>query len=135
MTIQEQNVPSCHPPPFCLKAIPKDAEIVRHEVLRHCQLLWIPAHCLLTKGKSYSVFCREITAPQYQPWGKMQMNTARDVQPLATLSGGLPPCTENAQETGGIYHYSSNSQGNLLGNSSTQKTSVCFLLWACPAGG
>lgn len=59
-TIQVQNVPSCHPPPYyCVKAISEDAEIVRHTVLRHCQLLWIPAQCLLTKGKSYPMFWRK----------------------------------------------------------------------------
>lgn len=58
MTIQVQNVPSCHPPPHCVKAISEDAEIVRHTVLRHCHLLWLPAQFLLTKGKSYSMFWR-----------------------------------------------------------------------------
>lgn len=36
MTIQVQNVPSCHPPPYHVKAISEDAEIVRRVVLRHC---------------------------------------------------------------------------------------------------
>lgn len=58
MTIQVQNVPSCHTPPHCVKAISEDAEIVWCTVLRHWHLLWIPAQFLLTKGKSYSMFWR-----------------------------------------------------------------------------
>lgn len=46
------------PPPYCVKAIWEDAEIVRHTILRHCQILWIAVQCLLTKEKSYAIFWR-----------------------------------------------------------------------------
>lgn len=134
MTIQVQNVPSSRPPPYCVRAISEDAEIVRRTVLRQCQLLWVPAQCLLNK-KVLPHVLEEQTAPQHQPWGKIQRNVARDVQPLTTLSGGFPPCTEIVQETGWIYYYCSNSQGNLLGTGSAPEEKCLLSSLGLPCWG
>lgn len=135
MTIQVQNVPSCHPPPYCIKAISEDAEIVRRTVLRHCQLLWIPAQCLLTKGKSYPMSWRNKLplnishgAKFRGTWQEMcnlwplPVEASHHAQRLCRRLDGSTTLLATAREI---------SWGPAL----HQRRNVCSLLWACPAGG
>lgn len=55
-----------------------------------------------------------------------------DVEFMATLSGDFLPCTEVVQVTGWIHHCSSNSQGNLLGTSSTPEEKCLLSSVALP---
>lgn len=56
----------------------------------------VPAH----QGQVLFHVLEEQTTPQHQPWGKIEKNMARDVQPLATFTESFPPSTEIEQETG-----------------------------------